>query len=56
MAPPRIPAEDLLAAMGRDKKVQGKALRIVLLRELGDARLSSDYDEASLYNICSAAA
>jgi len=56
VAPPRIPAEDLLAAMGRDKKVQGKALRFVLLRELGDARLSSDYDEASLYNICSAAA
>jgi len=56
VAPPRMPADELLAAMGRDKKVQGKALRFVLLRELGDARLTSDYDEAALQRICAAAA
>jgi 3-dehydroquinate synthase len=56
VSPPRIPAAELLAAMGRDKKVQGKALRFVLLRELGDARLTSNYDEAALQRICAAAA
>lgn len=53
-APPSIATDKFLAAMGRDKKVQQKELRFVLLRELGDAFLTSEYDEASLYNICEA--
>ena len=46
--PPEIAATDLLAAMGMDKKVQQKRLRFVLLRNLGEAFVSSDYDAARL--------
>ena len=42
--PPPIAAERWLAAMGMDKKVQQKKLRFVLLRVLGDAVTSADYD------------
>ena len=42
--PPVIAAERWLAAMGMDKKVQRKKLRFVLLRGLGDAVTSTDYD------------
>ena len=37
-----------MSAMGMDKKVQGKQLRFVLLRELGDAYVTSDYDASRL--------
>jgi 3-dehydroquinate synthase len=47
-APPRIAAERWLGSMGMDKKVQNKQLRFVLLRALGDAHLSSDFDERRL--------
>ena len=56
VAPPDIGAEEMLRAMGRDKKVQAKSLRFVLLRELGDAYVTSDYDEATLHDICGASA
>lgn len=56
VAPPRLGGDKLLQAMGRDKKVQGKALRFVLLRQLGDAFVTSEYDEASLEDICGASA
>jgi len=46
--PPAMAALDLLAAMGMDKKVQQKRLRFVLLRGLGDAFVSGDYDAARL--------
>jgi 3-dehydroquinate synthase len=46
--PPAIAAPDLLAAMGMDKKVQQKRLRFVLLRGLGEAFVTSDYDAARL--------
>jgi 3-dehydroquinate synthase len=46
--PPAIAASDLLAAMGMDKKVRQKQLRFVLLRELGNAFVSSEYDAARL--------
>lgn len=46
--PPAFPALDLLAAMGMDKKVQQKRLRFVLLRGLGEAFVTSDYDAARL--------
>jgi 3-dehydroquinate synthase len=54
VAPPDIGAEEMLRTMGRDKKVQGKTLRFVLLRRLGEAYVTSEFDEASLYNICAA--
>lgn len=46
--PPDIAADDWMSAMGMDKKVQGKQLRFVLLKELGDAHVTSDYDAARL--------
>ena len=46
--PPAIDALDLLAAMGMDKKVLQKRLRFVLLRGLGEAFVTSDYDAARL--------
>ena len=56
VAPPDIGAEEMLRTMGRDKKVQGKSLRFVLLRELGEAYVTDQFDEATLYNICEASA
>jgi 3-dehydroquinate synthase len=53
--PPAIAASDLLAAMGMDKKVRKKQLRFVLLRELGNAFVSSDYDAARLGAVLGAA-
>jgi 3-dehydroquinate synthetase len=35
-------------SMGMDKKVQGKRLRFVLLRSLGNAYTTSDYDSDRL--------
>ena len=46
--PPVIAPSDLLAAMGMDKKVKRKQLRFVLLRALGDAFVTSEYDSARL--------
>ena len=54
VAPPRIGAPKLLQAMSRDKKVRQKELRFVLVRELGDAFVTSDFDAASLHSICEA--
>ena len=49
--PPPIDVQDWLAAMGMDKKVQGKQLRFVLLDEIGACRVTSDYDERRLDEI-----
>ncbi len=49
--PPAIVAEDWMAAMGMDKKVQGKQLRFVLLDAIGSSRVTSDYDEDTLENL-----
>ncbi len=46
--PPAIDSERWHDAMGMDKKVQQKQLRFVLLRTLGDAWITSDYDEGRL--------
>jgi 3-dehydroquinate synthase len=53
--PPGIAPAELLAAMGMDKKVQRKQLRFVLLQELGDAFVTSDYDAARLDAVLRAA-
>jgi len=53
--PPAIPPAKLLAAMGLDKKVQRKQLRFVLLRGLGEAFVTSDYDTARLDAVLAAA-
>jgi 3-dehydroquinate synthase len=55
VAPPRVGARNLLEAMGRDKKVLNKTLRFVLLRHLGEAYVTDEFDEASLDRICAAA-
>jgi len=53
--PPAVAAADFMAAMGMDKKVQQKQLRFVLLRSLGDAFVTSDYDTARLDAVVGAA-
>ena len=53
-APPALGAPQFLKAMSRDKKVQKKALRFVLLQRLGAAFVTGEYNEADLYNICDA--
>jgi len=52
--PPQIAAAKFLQAMSRDKKVRQKELRFVVLRELGDAFVTSEFDEALLHKICGA--
>jgi len=47
--PPAISAERWLDAMGMDKKVQQKELRFVLLRSLGDAYVTADYEKKRLH-------
>ncbi len=49
--PDDIAADDLLAAMGHDKKVQAGKIRLVLLKRLGDACLTDDYDPDRLYAV-----
>lgn len=51
VAPPAIPACELRAAMARDKKVQNKQLRMVLLNSIGDAFTSSDIKESRLNSV-----
>ena len=54
--PPAISVNDWMAAMGMDKKVQNKKLRFVMLRELGDAYVSTDFDADRLQRVLGAAA
>lgn len=48
VAPPAIAAAQWRAAMGLDKKVQGKRLRFVLLKSLGECYVTADYDAGRL--------
>ena len=54
--PPAIAAADWMAAMGMDKKVQGKQMRFVLLDGIGACRVTSDYDADRLDALVGAAA
>ena len=47
-APAGMKPEDFRLHMSHDKKVAGGRLRLVLMRKLGDAVLSGEYDEAAL--------
>lgn len=47
-APAGLAAETLLELMARDKKVTAGRLRLVLLRGIGAAQVSADYDHAAL--------
>lgn len=47
-APPDVDADVLRNAMLMDKKVKSKRLRFVLLRSLGEAFVTDEYDEAAL--------
>ncbi|TDJ37999.1 MAG: 3-dehydroquinate synthase [Gammaproteobacteria bacterium] len=51
VCPPAIGAEKMRAAMEMDKKVQANQSRFVLLRSLGDAYLTPDYDAGLLNSI-----
>ncbi|MDH3338162.1 MAG: 3-dehydroquinate synthase [Gammaproteobacteria bacterium] len=53
--PPAIGAQKMLAAMGMDKKVLRKTLRFALLHRLGEATVTSEYDETLLRRILEAA-
>ncbi|MCH9695121.1 MAG: 3-dehydroquinate synthase [Gammaproteobacteria bacterium] len=55
-APPPLRAEQWMQTMGLDKKVQAKQLRFVLLRELGDAYITAEYDATRLDQLTGAAA
>jgi 3-dehydroquinate synthase len=52
---PKISSERWLEAMGLDKKVQKKQLRFVLLRSLGDAAITNEYDKSRLRALIGAA-
>ncbi|MDH3303978.1 MAG: 3-dehydroquinate synthase [Gammaproteobacteria bacterium] len=53
---PAIAGDRWLEAMGMDKKIRQKQLRFVLLRALGEAYLSADYDGARLEALIGAGA
>ena len=48
---PAFPAEALLAAMGRDKKVENARLRFILLRGIGDAFIVGDVPEEAVCQV-----
>ena len=52
---PRVGSAQLREVMQMDKKVQAGKLRFVLLRTLGDAFVTADYDEDRLHEVLSMA-
>ena len=55
LTPPSVGAAAMREAMGLDKKVRGGRLRLVLLRALGDACVTADYDGRALETVLRAA-
>ncbi len=51
--PPTIATAIALNLMGHDKKVKGGKIRLVLLKSLGEAVLTEDFDDASLTEVLS---
>ncbi len=54
VSPPSIDADSWMRAMGMDKKVEQDQLRFVLLHALGDAHVTSSYDNELLRQIVGA--
>ena len=54
VAPPEIAADQFLDSMSVDKKVMHKQLRFVLLKSLGDAFVTSSYNDDVLHKLLSA--
>lgn len=52
-APPGLNAADIKQLMGADKKVEAGTLRLVLLRSLGDAYVTADFDDRELDKVLS---
>jgi 3-dehydroquinate synthase len=55
LAPPAAGSQALREAMRTDKKARANKLRFVLLRSLGDAYVTAEYDESALAEVLSAA-
>ena len=53
-APPRIPASRFRAMMTLDKKARERRIHVVLLRGLGDAVVTGDFDDEALQRTLSA--
>ena len=51
--PPAIDVETALNLMGHDKKVKHGQIRLILLKSIGDAVLTEDFDENLLFEVLS---
>lgn len=49
--PPKIPLKTALELMGHDKKVQSGKLRLILLKSLGEATITSEFDPKLLAEV-----
>lgn len=56
VTPPNISADDWMQVMGMDKKVERNKLRFVLLRAIGDAHVTTNYNSERLRQIVGASA
>lgn len=55
VAPPNIDAATMRTAMSMDKKVKAKRMRFILLRSLGDAFVSDNFEEEALDRVLAGA-
>ena len=53
ITPPSIDVQTALSLMGHDKKVKHGQIRLILLKSLGDAVLTNDFDAESLTDVLS---
>lgn len=53
ITPPRIDTQTVLSLMGHDKKVKHGQIRLILLKSLGQAILTNDFDEDLLHAVLS---